>query len=223
MDAQRISERVLAVPAAELAPRLIGCTLARTLPTGERLAGMIVETEAYVGPEDLASHAAGGRRTARVASMWARPGTAYVYFTYGMHHCMNVSCLREGHSASVLIRALMPTEGQETMRALRTAGRVHKRPLGDRDLASGPGKLCQAMAIDRSLDGTDLLASSHFALFDRAAGGIGEAGGAGGAGPRVVATPRVGLGPETVLGVWKQKDLRFVWADHPFSSRSGGR
>lgn len=198
---------LLALPAAEAAPRLIGCTLARTLPTGERLAGVIVETEAYVGPEDLASHAAGGRRTPRVASMWAKPGTVYVYFTYGMHYCMNISCYREGHSASVLLRALMPTEGVETMRQLRTGTRARKKALRDQDLASGPGKLCQALAVDRSLDGVDILNSPHLALFDRPAGQPE---------PPVIAGPRIGLGE---VGDWKAKPLRFVWADHPFHSR----
>lgn len=201
---------VLSVPAADLAPRLIGCTLVRTLDTGERLAGVIVETEAYVGPEDLASHAAGGRRTARVASMWKAPGTVYVYFTYGMHYCMNISCEREGHSASVLLRALMPTEGIETMRRLRAGTRPRKKPLSDRDLASGPGKLCQALAVDRSLDGVDILNSPHLALLDRPEGQPE---------PPILATPRVGLGSEEVLGPWKHKELRFVWADHPCLSR----
>ncbi len=198
------------LPAADFAPRLIGCTLLRTLPGGERVGGVIVETEAYVGPEDLASHAAGGRRTARVASMWKAPGTVYVYFTYGMHFCMNISCFRAGHSAAVLLRALMPTEGLETMRRLRTGGKPRARPFRDRDLASGPGKLCQALGVDRSLDGVNMLNSPHLALFDRSTGD---------AAPPVVATPRVGLGAEAKLGVWKHKELRFVWANHPFRSR----
>lgn len=201
-----LPESVLALPATDLAPRLIGCTLVRTLDTGERLAGVIVETEAYVGPEDLASHAAGGRRTARNASMWARPGTVYVYFTYGMHFCMNISCEREGHPAAVLLRALMPTEGIETMLRLRTGEKLRKKPLRDQDLASGPGKLCQALAVDRSLDGVDILNSPHLALFDRQAGEE----------PPVVATARIGLG---AVGEWKDKPLRFVWDGYRCRSR----
>lgn len=206
----RLSQASFALGAADLAPRLIGCTLVRTLPTGERLAGVIVETEAYTGPEDLASHAAGGRRTARVESMWRAPGTVYVYFTYGMHFCMNISCFRENHSASVLLRALIPTEGLETMRRHRTGTRARKRPLRDQDLASGPGKLCQALAVDRSLDGENILNSPHLALFDRLMGDPE---------PPVIATPRVGLGSEALLGDWKHRELRFVWANHPFRSR----
>lgn len=197
------------LPAADLAPRLIGCSLVRTLDTGERLAGVVVETEAYVGPEDLASHAAGGRRTARNESMWAEPGTAYVYFTYGMHHCFNISCFRKDHPAAVLVRAIEPTEGLEAMRRLRA--RPGGRPMADRDLCRGPGRLCRAMGIDRSLDGEQLLRSSQIALFDR-----------DGPEPPVESGPRVGLGD---AGVWKGKHLRFFWADHPFRSRgpvSGG-
>jgi DNA-3-methyladenine glycosylase len=195
------------LPAADLAPRLIGCTLVRTLPTGERLAGVVVETEAYTGPEDLASHAAGGRRTARNESMWAAPGTVYVYFTYGMHFCMNISCEREGHPAAVLLRALRPTEGIETMRQRRTGTRSRKKALRDQDLASGPGKLCQALAVDRFLDGVNILHSPHLALFDR---DLGETE------PPVVATARIGLGQ---AGVWKDEPLRFVWAGSPYRSR----
>ncbi len=194
--------------AVDLAPRLIGCTLVRTLSTGERLAGMIVETEAYVGPEDLASHAAGGRRTARNESLWAEPGTVYVYFTYGMHFCFNVSCNRKDYPSGVLVRAVMPTDGLETMRRLRT--KPGGKPVPDRDLCRGPGRLCQAMAIDRSLDGVHLLRNPYLALFDRARREPE---------PPVAATPRIGLGSEAALGAWKDEPLRFAWADHPFRSR----
>lgn len=207
MPNRSIDPEVLSLSAADLAPRLIGCTLVRTLDTGERLAGVIVETEAYVGPEDLASHAAGGRRTTRNESMWAGPGTVYVYFTYGMHFCMNISCEREGHPAAVLLRALMPTEGIETMRRLRTGEKPRKKPLRDQDLASGPGRLCQALRVDRSLDGVDILNSPHLVVLGREAGE---------AEPPVVVTPRIGLAE---VGAWKDKPLRFVWEGHPCRSR----
>ena len=207
----RLGDDSWALPAEALAVRLLGCTLRRTLDTGERLAGVIVETEAYTGPEDLASHAAGGRRTARNASMWAKPGTAYVYFTYGMHHCMNVSCLRGDHPAAVLIRAIVPIEGIETMRRFRTGEIPRKRALRDRDLCDGPGKLCRAMVIDRGLDGEDLATSPRLTILDRAPG-LPE--------PRVEASPRVGLGDVGVLGAWKVKPLRFVWADHGMEAGS---
>ncbi|MEM9373239.1 MAG: DNA-3-methyladenine glycosylase [Planctomycetota bacterium] len=184
--------------AGQAARALLGTTLTRTLPTGERLAGVITETEAYVGPEDLASHAVGGRRTPRSESMWAKPGTAYVYFTYGMHHCLNVSCLRADHPAAVLIRAIRPNEGIDFMRANRAGNKPRKHPLRDRDLTNGPGKLCQALAIDLDLDGIDLLQSPHLAI----------SGPFGAADPdRITATPRIGLGD---VGEWGEAPLRFV-------------
>lgn len=185
-----------AYSADQLARDLLGSTLIRTLPTGERLAGIIAETEAYLGPEDRASHAFNSHRSDRNESMYAKPGTAYVYFTYGMHHCFNISCLREGHPAAVLIRAIRPTEGIEVMRAHRTT-KPRKTPLRDRDLCNGPGKLCQALAIDRSHDGLDLTQSAELAVFEGAR--IADA--------RIERTPRVGVG---YAGEWASKPLRWV-------------
>lgn len=140
-----------------LAQRLIGATLVRTLDRGERLSGMIVETEAYLGVQDKAAHSFAGRRTARTEPMYARPGTAYVYFTYGMHHCMNVVCGAVDEPVAVLVRAIEPMEGIERIRANRTGGGRRKSPLKDTDLCSGPAKLCQALLIDRALSGVDLV------------------------------------------------------------------
>lgn len=109
--------------------------LGRILVHGERR-GRIVETEAYVGEHDLACHASKGR-TARTAVMFGPPGRAYVYLIYGMHHCFNVVTEAEGHASAVLIRGLAPLEG-ETL------------------VGNGPGRLCRALGIDRSLDGHDL-------------------------------------------------------------------
>jgi DNA-3-methyladenine glycosylase len=132
-----------------VARELLGQRLVRLLG-GERVSGRIVEVEAYVGETDRACHAACGR-TARNATMYGPPGHAYVYFIYGMHHCLNVVTADEGFPAAVLIRALEPIEGLVTMRRLRRG-----RP--DRDLTSGPAKLCQALAIDRTFNGLDLCA-----------------------------------------------------------------
>ncbi|MCR4405566.1 MAG: DNA-3-methyladenine glycosylase [Anaerolineae bacterium] len=132
-----------------VARELLGQRLVRLL-AGERLSGRIVEVEAYIGETDRASHAACGR-TARNAVMYGPPGHAYVYFIYGMHHCLNVVTESEGFPAAVLIRALEPVEGLTTMRRLRRG-----RP--DHELTNGPARLCQALAIDRNFNGLDLCA-----------------------------------------------------------------
>ncbi len=191
--------------AASLARRLLGRVLVRVLDDGTVLAGRIVETEAYLGVKDGASHAYRGRRTPRNEAMYARPGTAYVYFTYGMHYCMNVVCGQEGVPLAVLLRALEPVADVETMRRLRS---VHpgkaKRALShasDRALCSGPARLCQAMKIGRDLNGVDLVDGHQLFIAepDRSLGPIG----------RVVRTPRIGIG---YAGEWVHAPLRFVAA-----------
>lgn len=117
--------------------------------SGARLSGIIVETEAYAGPEDKASHAYRNRRTRRTETMFAEGGTAYVYLIYGMYHQLNVVTNRAGVPHAVLLRALEPEEGIEVMRENRRVAR-------DVDLTSGPGKLCRALRVDLSLDGEDL-------------------------------------------------------------------
>ncbi|MGD8996703.1 MAG: DNA-3-methyladenine glycosylase [Anaerolineae bacterium] len=137
---------------------LLGQRLVRTLVSGEegraggkRVAGRIVELEAYIGEEDEASHASPGR-TRRNAPMYGPPGHAYVYLIYGMYHCFNVVTEREGFPAAILIRALEPLEGLEVMWE-RRGGR------SDEQLTSGPGRLCEALSIDRRLNGADLCTS----------------------------------------------------------------
>jgi DNA-3-methyladenine glycosylase len=138
--------------ALQVAPRLLN----KLLVHGDR-AGRIVEVEAYRGSEDPGSHAYRGR-TARNATMFGRPGLLYVYFTYGMHWCANVVCGDEGEAMAVLLRALAPVAGIDAMRAARP--RVDR----DRDLASGPAKLCQALGIDRAHDGADLVVGDRGVL-----------------------------------------------------------
>jgi DNA-3-methyladenine glycosylase len=134
-------------PVDEVAPALLGRVLSRTTPGGE-VAVRLTEVEAYAGPLDPASHAFRGR-TARNAVMFGPPGHAYVYFTYGMHFCVNLVCGPEGTSAGILLRAGEVTTGLELAQERRPRSAV-------RDLARGPARLCQALAIDRELDGADV-------------------------------------------------------------------
>lgn len=135
-------------PAEEVARDLLGRWLVRDLG-GERLVLRLVEVEAYLGAPDRASHAWDGRRTPRNESLYLPGGHAYVYFIYGMHWCLNAVTGEKDIGSAVLIRAGEPVEGEETM--ARNRNRPGKVRPGD--LAGGPGKLCQALAIDRSLDG----------------------------------------------------------------------
>ncbi len=181
-----------------LARRLLGALLVRDVD-GLRVAGRIVEVEAYLGAEDKAAHSYGGRRTPRVEAMYGKAGLAYVYFTYGMHHCMNVVAGEEGEAVAVLVRALEPMEGLDSMHERRGARR-RKLALRDRDLCSGPGKLCEAMAIDRSLNGIDLTRSGVLWVED------GEGDNPIG---RVSCGPRIGIGS---AGEWVERPLRW-WVE----------
>jgi DNA-3-methyladenine glycosylase len=133
--------------AEEVAPSLLGCVLTRTTAEGV-VSVRLTEVEAYAGPRDPASHAYRGP-TKRNEVMFGPPGHAYVYFTYGMHFCVNLVCLGEGTAAAVLLRAGEIVEGRE----LAVARRPRSSP---RDLARGPARLCEALAIDRELSGTDV-------------------------------------------------------------------
>ena len=132
----------------EVAPELLGKVL-----TCRGAAGRIVEVEAYAGLEDPGSHAYRGP-TPRTEIMFGNPGFLYVYFSYGMHWCANAVCGPEGTASAVLIRALAPLSGLESMRQRRTRARR------DRDLCSGPAKLCQALGIDLRWNGRDLVHDS---------------------------------------------------------------
>jgi DNA-3-methyladenine glycosylase len=133
-------------PAVQVAPRLLGSLLVREVD-GYRLAGRIVETEAY-DQTDAASHSYRGR-TPRTDVMFGPSGFLYVYFTYGMHYCMNIVCGRDGEGAAVLIRAVEPLEGEGIMEQNR-----HGR--SGVNLTNGPAKVCQAFGIDRHWNGHDM-------------------------------------------------------------------
>jgi DNA-3-methyladenine glycosylase len=134
-------------PALDVARDLLGQRLVR-IDDGRRLAGLIVETEAYVGEEDLGCHCKAGR-TPRTQVMYGPPGHAYVYFSYGMHWMLNIVVEADGFPAAVLIRAIQPTEGLDVIAARRG-------PQPPQRWTDGPGKLCQALAIDRRQNGVDL-------------------------------------------------------------------
>ena len=174
------------LPTLTVARELLGARLVRILDD-HRLAGIITETEAYIGEEDLGCHAHAGK-TKRNAVMYGPPGHAYVYFTYGMHWMLNAVTEAVGFPAAVLIRAIKPVEGVEIIHAHRNG----------RD-TNGPAKLTQALGIDRMLNGVNLC--------DPAAGIWIEAG-ASIPDEAVTIGPRVGL--YTVPEPWKSKPWRFI-------------
>jgi DNA-3-methyladenine glycosylase len=131
-----------------VARELIGKKLVRHLDNGKTLSGIIVETEAYGGARDPASHAYVGK-TKRNEVMFGKAGVAYVYFTYGFHHCLNFVTGVDGKASAVLIRGVEPREGIETMMKLRRTTKLS-------EIASGPGKICQAFSIDSRLNGVDV-------------------------------------------------------------------
>jgi DNA-3-methyladenine glycosylase len=152
---KRVPRSFFARDSRIVAPELLNKLLVR----GDRV-GRIVEVEAYAGREDPASHGFRGP-TARNEVMFGPAGHLYVYFTYGMHFCANAVCGTVGESSAVLLRALAPVGGLDEMRAAR--GPAARR---DRDLCSGPAKLCQAFGIDRDQDGGDLVGGEDVSLFD---------------------------------------------------------
>ncbi len=155
------------------------------------MAVRLAETEAYLGPVDRAAHTWGGRRTPRVQSMWGRPGLAYVYLIYGLHHCLNLVTRAEDMGEAVLLRGGPVVAGHELARARRGV-RVRATSL-----ANGPGKLCQAMGITRRHDGIDTCAS-NVGLY------IADDGLTS---PEVVTSPRVGVDSAGEAAAWP---LRFV-------------
>jgi DNA-3-methyladenine glycosylase len=181
-----------------VARALLGCVL-ETRVRGAVTAGRIVEVEAYVGPHDPAAHGYANRRSRRNASMFGKPGTAYVYFIYGMHWCFNVVTEPEGVPAAVLVRALEPVAGLPTMRRRRHTD-------DDRLLCSGPGRLCQALGITGAMNGLELV-GPRITLRPPARRRTG---------PPVVTT-RIGV---TRAADWP---LRFAEAGSPWTSRPGPR
>jgi DNA-3-methyladenine glycosylase len=145
---QHLTREFFLRPTLKVARELLGQRLVLLEENDLRLAGLITETEAYVGSEDLGCHARSGR-TKRNEVMWGPPGYVYVYFTYGMHWMLNFVTEEQGYPAAVLIRGLWPMEGVKMMFQRRKVPRL-------RDLTNGPAKLCQAFGIDGKWNGVDL-------------------------------------------------------------------
>jgi DNA-3-methyladenine glycosylase len=142
----------------EIAKDLLGKLLVIPTATGERVSGMIVETEAYLGAIDKAAHSYGNRRTTRTETMFAVGGTAYIFFIYGMYFQFNVVVGAVGTPHAILIRAIEPVENIEIMRMRRnTKSKNPNQKMLDKNLTSGPGKLCIALGIDKTFDNEDLL------------------------------------------------------------------
>jgi DNA-3-methyladenine glycosylase len=198
----------LARPATQVAPGLLGCVLWRQSADGP-VAVQIVEVEAYAGESDPASHAFRGR-TARNAVMFGPPGHAYVYFTYGMHFCVNLVCQPAGDPSAVLLRAGRVIEGAELAAARREGARaassasrpaeaavrasaVRASAVREIDLARGPARLCQALAIDRALDGADVCDAASPLQVLAPPGTAARDGLVSPAGPAISCGPRVGV------------------------------
>jgi DNA-3-methyladenine glycosylase len=170
----------------------------------KQLAGRIVEVEAYLGADDLAAHAAAGH-TARNAVLWGPPGHSYVYFIYGVHYCLNISCLPEGEAGCVLIRALEPVSGIAEMAKARELADIDYTSMRDlRKLASGPGKLCEALGITRPRDNDKDMLSPESDL---------QVMGDGFRVEKVAVTPRIGITKSAEM------PLRYLIAGSPFLSR----
>jgi DNA-3-methyladenine glycosylase len=191
MNFTRLKPGDLPIETRELARALLGVVLVRDSDDGIT-AGRIVETEAYL-PGDPACHAYRGK-TLRNATLFGPPHRAYVYQIYGTSYCFNLSSERDGEGAGVLVRALEPLEGLPLMERRRANG-------DPRDLCRGPGRLCRALAIDRSLDGTDLFTHPHLWLAE-----------GNGVGMRVRRSPRIGL------SVAAERPLRFYAAGNRYVS-----
>jgi DNA-3-methyladenine glycosylase len=209
---RRFTRADFARPAIDLAPALLGAVLVHHPPGSPPLRARIVETEAYTGPLDRACHAFANRRTPRTEPMFARPGTTYVYFTYGMHHCFNIVCGKVGEPTAVLIRAAEPLEGLDNLRTARTArpgtARHNTAPPPDAALLRGPGNLCRALGLTLAHNALDL--ATHPALFvERANLTPAERA-------SVRVTPRIGVagaGQE-----WAAAPLRWVLSTSPAAS-----
>ncbi|RWS19283.1 DNA-3-methyladenine glycosylase-like protein, partial [Leptotrombidium deliense] len=195
------------IPCEMLAKKLLGKVLCRQLSeNGEVLKGMVVETEAYVGVEDEASHTYNGKKSARNEAMYMKPGTAYVYINRGIYNCFNVTSY--GYASAVLIRSLEPMQGIETMSALRAkfGKKMKEKNIKEKILCNGPAKLCISLNIDKASVNKQDLATSSSIWFEEGRV-IAES--------EIVSAPRVGI---NVSEKWKKKLLRFYLIGNEYVS-----
>ncbi|XP_050422713.1 DNA-3-methyladenine glycosylase-like [Adelges cooleyi] len=204
---KRLAESFFNTSCEALAKNLLGKVLARRLNDGCIIKGRIVETESYLGGEDAASQSYGNKVTPRNEPMFMSPGTAYVYFTYGMYHCFNISS--QGEGAAVLLRALEPLENLERMTELRKRYRKSpKTTLKTKDLCNGPAKLCISLAIDiETCNRQNLISWDGMWLEDDGQDDLCKT---------IVAAPRIGINCEKK---WQNKLLRFYIHDNPYVSK----
>ena len=158
LNCRRLVEDFYNQDASRLARALLGKILVRRLDNNELICGRIVETEAYLGVEDKASHSFGHKRTLRTKPMFMKPGTIYVYSIYGMYHCMNISSLGDG--AAVLLRAIEPLLGLDQMQVMRFQKQRTRRAFHPHQLCNGPSKICLSYAVGKELNALDISSSS---------------------------------------------------------------
>ena len=200
-DADRLSRDFFQAPVEEVARNLLGQELVSRY-NGCRTSGIVVETEAYLGTSDSASHVFGGRRTKRTEALYRAGGHAYVYLIYGLHWCLNITTGPPEEPTCVLIRALEPVYGIETIRRRRSV-------KDERRLADGPGKLCQALAIDGRSNGADLGGDELFFLWR----GMSDF--------QVEQSPRIGI--DYARPQDRDRPCRYFIAGHPNVSRARRR
>lgn len=191
----RLPRSFFARPATEVAPDLLGCVVAHDATDG-RVAVRLTEVEAYLGEQDPGSHAFRGR-TPRTAVMFGPPGHAYVYFSYGMHWCMNLVCAPDGTASAVLLRGGEVIEGEDLAASRRGGVRA-------RDLARGPARLAAALGIDRAADGADAVDGSSLQVLAPSSDQYGDRA------RIVLAGPRTGVG-----GAGAQRPWRFYLDGEP--------
>jgi DNA-3-methyladenine glycosylase len=226
MKPQRLNRQFYIRPTLTVAKELLGKYLVRKIGKN-KLVGKIVETEAYIGPEDRASHAYGGKITERCKTEYLEGGHIYIYLCYGMYWQLNITTSLSGKPECVLIRALEPVENgqkfkvQKAKCSLKSFALLSPRQKPRqmtiknskllRKLASGPGKLCRWLKLDKSFDGEDLTESKRIWLEDRSdllPERIKKS--------QIIATKRIGI---EYSGIWKDKPWRFYIKGNPFISR----